>query len=57
MDSIDLAFMPALEQARVIRSKEISPLELTQLYLARIEQINPSLGSFFTSLFWSAYRD
>ncbi|MBD2022497.1 amidase, partial [Leptolyngbya sp. FACHB-36] len=46
MNSVDLAFMPALEQARLIRSKDISPLELTELYLRRIEQLNPQLGSY-----------
>ena len=48
MDSIDLAFTPALEQARLIRDKVISPLELTQLYLDRIQQLDSSLNSFFT---------
>lgn len=44
----DLAFTPALEQARLIREKIISPLELTQIYLNRIEQLDGSLNSFFT---------
>ena len=48
MISSDLAFTSALEQARLIRSGEISPLELTELYLRRIEVLNPQLGSFFT---------
>lgn len=48
MNSIDLAFAPALEQARLIRHKEVSPLELVQLYLERIEQFNPQLGCYFT---------
>ncbi|MEM9905526.1 MAG: amidase [Cyanobacteria bacterium P01_D01_bin.44] len=48
MDANDLAFAPALEQARLIRTKVISPLELTTLYLQRIEQLNPQLGSYFT---------
>lgn len=48
MNSVDLAFTPALEQAQLVRRKEISPLELTQLYLERIEQIDPQLGSYFT---------
>lgn len=47
MNSVDLAFTSALDQARLIRRKEISPLELVQLYLDRIERLNPSLGSFF----------
>jgi amidase len=48
MSSSDLAFTSALEQARLIRSGEISPFELTELYLQRIEVLNPQLGSFFT---------
>lgn len=47
MNSIDLAFTPALEQAKLICDRQISPLELVQIYLARIEQLNPQLGSFF----------
>ncbi|HEY9698116.1 MAG TPA: amidase [Trichocoleus sp.] len=48
MNSVDLAFTSALDQARLIRSKEVSPLELVELYLERIERLNPQLGSFFT---------
>lgn len=48
MNSVDLAFTSAIDQARLIRAKEISPLELTELYLERIERLNPQLGSFFT---------
>lgn len=48
MNPTDLAFASALEQAQLIRSKQLSPLELTQLYVDRIQQLNPQLGSFFT---------
>ena len=48
MNAADLAFTPALEQAHLIRNKSISPLELTALYLERIERLNPQLGSYFT---------
>ncbi|WP_315788866.1 amidase [Fischerella sp. JS2] len=48
MNSIDLAFTPALEQARLIRRREVSPLELVQIYLERIQRLNPELGSYFT---------
>jgi amidase len=44
---MNLAFLPALEQARLIRDRQISPLELTELYLRRIEQFDAQLGSFF----------
>lgn len=48
MNLTDLAFAPALEQARLIRQREISPLELVELYLQRIEQLNGQLGSYVT---------
>ena len=48
MDWTDLAFAPALEQARLIRQREISPLELVEHYLQRIEHLNERLGSYVT---------
>ncbi|NEO27179.1 MAG: amidase [Kamptonema sp. SIO4C4] len=53
----NLAFTSALEQAELIRSKQVSPLELTQLYLDRIEQLDPQLGSFVTVARESAIAD
>ncbi|MBL1179360.1 amidase [Pantanalinema sp. GBBB05] len=47
MNLLDLAFAPALEQARLIRRKEVSPLELTELYLDRIQQLDPKINSYF----------
>lgn len=48
MNSTDLAFTPAVEQARLIRYGEVSPLELMQLYLERIQTLDSQLGSFVT---------
>jgi amidase len=48
MNETDLAFTPALELAKLIRRREVSPLELTELYLDRISRFNPQLGSYFT---------
>jgi amidase len=48
MNKTDLAFTPALELARLIRHREVSPLELVELYLERIQLLNPQLGSYFT---------
>ncbi|MBD2387743.1 amidase [Cylindrospermum sp. FACHB-282] len=48
MNEIDLAFTPALELAKFIRRGEVSPLELVEIYLERIGQLNPQLGSYFT---------
>lgn len=48
MSPTDLPFLPALDQAHLIRTKQISPLELTELYLHRIERLNPALGAYVT---------
>ena len=39
-------FAPALEQASAIRRGEISSVELTRLYLDRIDQLNPPLNAY-----------
>ena len=48
MNKVDLAFTPALEQAQLIRRREVSPSELVEIYLERISRLNPQLGSYFT---------
>jgi amidase len=48
MNSVDLAFTPAIEQAQLIRRREVSPLELVELYLERIQRLDSQLGSYFT---------
>lgn len=48
MNPVDLAFAPALKQSELIRGKQVSPLELVELYLERIQQYNSKLGSYFT---------
>ncbi|WP_080812359.1 amidase [Halomicronema hongdechloris] len=57
MNPTDLAFTPALEQARLIRQKIVSPLELTELYLERIEHLNPQLGAYVTVMAEMALAD
>jgi amidase len=44
----DLAFAPATEQARLVRERQVSPVELVELYLERIERLDPGLGAFVT---------
>jgi amidase len=46
--SDDLAFTPALEQARLIKDRQVSPVELVELYLRRIERLNPRLNAYLT---------
>ena len=44
----DLAFAPATELRGLVASKGISPMELTQLYLDRIDRFDPSLNAYLT---------
>jgi amidase len=48
MNGTSLAFTPALEQAELVRTRQVSPLELVDLYLARIEELNPELNAYIT---------
>jgi amidase len=42
----DLAFAPAARQAELVRSGEVSPSELVQLHLDRVERLDPQLNAF-----------
>jgi Asp-tRNA(Asn)/Glu-tRNA(Gln) amidotransferase A subunit family amidase len=44
----DFAYMTALELRRLIRTKRVSPVELTEGTLARIEKLEPVLNPFVT---------
>ncbi|HEX6249701.1 MAG TPA: amidase [Nocardioidaceae bacterium] len=44
----DLHDLTALEQAAAVRSREVSPVELVDHYLARIERISDEVGAFVT---------
>ena len=46
--SDELAFASALDLAARVRAREVSPVELVQLYLDRIERLDPQLNSFVT---------
>src|SRR4029077_2879668 len=42
----DLTFLPATVMAQQIREKKISPLELVDAHLAKIERLNPKLNAY-----------
>ncbi|HJS73583.1 MAG TPA: amidase [Vicinamibacteria bacterium] len=44
----DLVFRSAGELAGLVRTKEVSPVEITDAFLARIDQLNPKLNAFIT---------
>jgi len=42
----DLTFLSASQIAQQIRNKKISPVEVVQAHLARIEKFNPKINAF-----------
>ncbi len=48
MTDTDLCYAPATRLVALIRSKALSPVELTRAVLARIERLNPVLNAFCT---------
>jgi len=49
--SDELAFLDATAQAGLIRRKQLSPLELVDAMIARIEKLNPALNAVITPMF------
>jgi amidase len=47
---VELAFSSATEQARLVRSRDVSPVELVTAYLGRIEVLDGELNSYITVL-------
>ena len=43
-----LAYASAWEQRELIVTKQVSPVELTELYLSRIDRLDPQLNSYLT---------
>ena len=46
MDAVDLAFSGAVRQVAMIRGGEVSARELIELYLERIERLDPRLNTY-----------
>jgi Asp-tRNA(Asn)/Glu-tRNA(Gln) amidotransferase A subunit family amidase len=42
----ELTFLPAVSLAKSIREKKLSPVDVVEAYLARIEKANPKLNAF-----------
>src|SRR5262249_61020042 len=49
-DRTDLAFLGARQLAGLVRDRKVSPVELTQLYLERIERLDGRLRAYITVL-------
>jgi Asp-tRNA(Asn)/Glu-tRNA(Gln) amidotransferase A subunit family amidase len=46
MDATELCFTPATELAAAIRRRQLSPVEIMNVVLARIEAVNPCLNAY-----------
>src|SRR6266571_3819106 len=44
----DVLYRPVTDLAKMVRARQVSPVELTRAYLARIERLNPKLSAFAT---------
>jgi amidase len=45
MDRVELAFAGVARQAEMVRRGDVSSTELVELYLARIERLEPELNA------------
>ena len=43
---LDLCFTPAVRLAELVRERELSPVEVVEAFLERIEALNPTLNLF-----------
>ncbi|MBI4522051.1 MAG: Asp-tRNA(Asn)/Glu-tRNA(Gln) amidotransferase GatCAB subunit A [Gemmatimonadetes bacterium] len=50
MQSTDLVFKSGRELAALIRTKQVSPVEVTTAFLDRVERLNPRVNAFLTIL-------
>ena len=48
MQKTDIAFLTATELSRLIRAKQVSPVEVVQAYLDRIDQVDSKLHAYIT---------
>jgi Asp-tRNA(Asn)/Glu-tRNA(Gln) amidotransferase A subunit family amidase len=46
----DVAFWPVVQLAQLIKSRQVTPSELTKMYLARLHRYNPTLNCVVTML-------
>ena len=48
MDKKEIPFLTASQLSRLIETKEVSPVEATEAYLDRIQEVDPKLNSYIT---------
>src|ERR1700747_2724603 len=53
----DLAFIDATAEAELVRKRQVTPLELVDAAIARIEKLNPQVNAVITTHFESAREE
>jgi len=48
MEAVELCYLPATQLVAAIRAKKVSPVEVVDAVLARIERLNPTLNAYCT---------
>ena len=48
MNDLDLAYTPVWQLRQLMDSRQVSSMELTEMYLRRIEALNPKLNAYLT---------
>ena len=48
MDKKELPFLTASQLSKLIETKEVSPVEATEAYLDRIQEVDHKLNSYIT---------
>ncbi|MDD5127578.1 MAG: amidase [Dehalococcoidales bacterium] len=56
MPDNEICFLTAVQMAEAVRKKRLSPVEITEAFLRRIEQINPSFNAYCTVAAESAFK-
>src|SRR5919197_181988 len=56
MPNTELCWLPATELATLIRRKKVSPVEVVDAILARIDAVNPQLNAYVTLIAEEARR-
>ncbi|MFC1864304.1 amidase [Chloroflexota bacterium] len=56
MDNLEICFMTVVEMAEAIKTRKLSPVEIMDAVLARIERLNPKLNAYCTLVAESAKR-
>ena len=48
MNRAELPFLSVVELSGLVKSGEVSPVELTETYLERVDRLNPRLFAYIT---------